>query len=251
MARAQDLRADAMSTFGSSHVSPYQALMWIGWRRPEYISKSKTISISSSLLQAIDDFIDGKEANHSAMTRTQITALVQLKAALEQGSVTASGRHNWTALPKALPAHYWPRLVFINERRAMPDGKYPKEETCVRFKNEPHGHIWSDLQFPADHILSIWPMQSAPIKKPTQNHHVPRLASDMIIHRAIKAVYDEKEKAGSKPPNLVEIIEPVKERVRDEGYEATGHRIQQLAEAPQHKKRRRKPGATLASEKPR
>jgi hypothetical protein len=69
------------------------------------------------------------------------------------------------------------------------------------------------------------------------------------INAAISAVYDDAEAAKKKAPNTKEIVRPVKDRLATQGFEASGRFIQELANAPIHKKRRRKPGATIASEK--
>ena len=75
-----------------------------------------------------------------------------------------------------------------------------------------------------------------------------RAAPDPAIHKAITAAYDNAETASAKPPNLREIIEPVQAILREQGYKASGSRIQELADAPQHQGRRRRPGKTVASE---
>ncbi len=76
-----------------------------------------------------------------------------------------------------------------------------------------------------------------------------RAAPDPAIHKAITAAYDNAETASAKPPNLREIIEPVQAILREQGHKASGSRIQELADAPQHQGRRRRPWAkTVASE---
>jgi hypothetical protein len=76
-----------------------------------------------------------------------------------------------------------------------------------------------------------------------------RRAPDPEIHKAITKAYDDAKAAGTKPPNVIEIINPVQALLRAAGYQATGLHIRDLASADQHKKRRRKPGKTIASEK--
>jgi hypothetical protein len=76
-----------------------------------------------------------------------------------------------------------------------------------------------------------------------------RWAAPSQIEQAITAVYDEAEGAGSKPPNVRQIVKPVLQRLAAAGYIATGARIEKIAGADHHKKRRRLPGKTLASEK--
>jgi hypothetical protein len=69
------------------------------------------------------------------------------------------------------------------------------------------------------------------------------------IHKMISAVYDGAEAAGEKPPNLVQIIQPVQDLLRKKRYRASGKLIQELAQDAQHAARRRKPRLTVASEK--
>jgi hypothetical protein len=76
-----------------------------------------------------------------------------------------------------------------------------------------------------------------------------RNAPDAIINETIRAVYDDAERAGQKAPNVKEVVKPVQAKLRDQGFEASSRRIQELADAKEYKKRRRKPGPTLASEK--
>jgi hypothetical protein len=78
-----------------------------------------------------------------------------------------------------------------------------------------------------------------------------RQAPDDQIHQTITAVYDSADEAGEKPPNIKQIAEPVVRRLMVAGYTASGARIARLADADRHKKRRRPPGKTLASEKSR
>jgi hypothetical protein len=77
-------------------------------------------------------------------------------------------------------------------------------------------------------------------------------ASERRIYAAITKAYDEAEDAGSKPPNVKEIVAPVKAILNKAGYEASGNQIQKLAGDPQHAARRGKVGVrrkTLTSEK--
>jgi hypothetical protein len=76
-----------------------------------------------------------------------------------------------------------------------------------------------------------------------------RRASDRRIHAAITTVYNEAERTGRKPPNKKEVREPVQHELGKTRHTASGNHIMKLADAPQHARRRRKPGKTLASEK--
>jgi hypothetical protein len=78
-----------------------------------------------------------------------------------------------------------------------------------------------------------------------------RPASDRQIHVAITTVYNEAERTGTKPPNIKEVREPVQHELRKTRHTASGNHIMRLAGEPQHNRRRRKPGKTLASEKKR
>jgi hypothetical protein len=76
-----------------------------------------------------------------------------------------------------------------------------------------------------------------------------RKAPEAVIHGTIREVYDDAERAHQKPPNVIEIIKLVKGKLHDKGFKASGRHIRQLADDKEHQKRRRKPGATVASEK--
>jgi hypothetical protein len=74
-------------------------------------------------------------------------------------------------------------------------------------------------------------------------------ANDGKIHETITAAYDTAAATGQKPPNIKEIVAPVRAILRKRGYEASGRHIQELAGGARHAGRRRKPGPTVASEK--
>jgi hypothetical protein len=74
-------------------------------------------------------------------------------------------------------------------------------------------------------------------------------APETRIDEAINAEYDAADQKGLKPPNLKELVAPVQKRLEAQGLHASGRQIQRLADAEKFKKRRRKPGATVASEK--
>jgi hypothetical protein len=76
-----------------------------------------------------------------------------------------------------------------------------------------------------------------------------RMAPPSMINTEIGDAYSAAERASQKPPNIKEIAKMVKLSLREKGYQASVPKIQELASAPKHKKRRRKPGATVASEK--
>jgi hypothetical protein len=76
-----------------------------------------------------------------------------------------------------------------------------------------------------------------------------RNAPDPKIINAIRQVYNDARLAGQKPPNIKEIIKPVQLALQSEGLAASGKRIQELASDGEFKKLRRKPGATVTSER--
>jgi hypothetical protein len=76
-----------------------------------------------------------------------------------------------------------------------------------------------------------------------------RPASNSKINATIKDEYDKAESANEKPPNLRQIAQRVQKRLRSEGLYASHNRIQGLAGAEEFRKRRRKPGVTVRSEK--
>jgi hypothetical protein len=74
-------------------------------------------------------------------------------------------------------------------------------------------------------------------------------ASNSMIHDAISDAYSENERAGLKPPNIKEIASLVQSKLAAKGYATSGRQIQKFADADKYKKRRRKPGPTLANER--
>ena len=86
-----------------------------------------------------------------------------------------------------------------------------------------------------------------------QNHEAAsiklRKAQDRVIEDEVRRVYDIADNEGSKPPNIKEVPKLVKARLRDIGQAASATKIQEIAERPEFKRRRRLPGKTLSSEK--
>jgi hypothetical protein len=66
------------------------------------------------------------------------------------------------------------------------------------------------------------------------------------INSTINAVYNEAEAAGHKPPNVKEIVAPVQEKLKAQGFETSDRQIENLAGAKVYQKRRWKPGETVA-----
>jgi hypothetical protein len=75
-----------------------------------------------------------------------------------------------------------------------------------------------------------------------------QMAPPAIIDTEISDAYSTAERSRQKPPNVKEIAKVVQDRLRTKGYQASLAQIQELADAEKHKRRRRKPGATVASE---
>jgi len=73
----------------------------------------------------------------------------------------------------------------------------------------------------------------------------PRLKVD----EAISAVYDEAQARGEKPPNLAELVAPVKLKLKQQGLGAAKTKIQEIADDPKHADRRGDIGVTLKSKK--
>ncbi len=68
------------------------------------------------------------------------------------------------------------------------------------------------------------------------------------IHKAITAVYNDAEAHGRKPPNIKELPGAVQPLLKARGYQTSSRNIQILGDCPEHKRRRRPPGKTLASQ---
>jgi hypothetical protein len=87
-----------------------------------------------------------------------------------------------------------------------------------------------------------------------QRNRSPRqskpLASTAMINNAIRSEYNDATAARAKPPNIRELGAPVQRRLDREGFYASKRRIQLLGEAAEFKLRRRPPGRTLKSERP-
>jgi len=76
-----------------------------------------------------------------------------------------------------------------------------------------------------------------------------RQAPRSVIHKAIKAAYDNAEADGSKPPNIKELPAVVRPLLEAKGYNASGKLIMLLGSAEQHARRRRPPVKTVRSER--
>jgi hypothetical protein len=74
-------------------------------------------------------------------------------------------------------------------------------------------------------------------------------APDRIVIEAIRCVYDAAEKGGTKTPNIKQLPAAVQPIVQQQGYYSSGRHIMRLGDAEEFKRRRRRPGKTLASER--
>jgi hypothetical protein len=86
---------------------------------------------------------------------------------------------------------------------------------------------------------------TAPHEATNELAHVSRSK----LNETIRAVYDEAESKQQKPPNLNEIVKPVKDRLIKESFEATGREIQAAAGAKEFAQRRLAAGAVWANSK--
>jgi len=76
-----------------------------------------------------------------------------------------------------------------------------------------------------------------------------RYASRRLIDQIITETYDEEAKNNRKPPNILEIVKPVQNKLKALDFVASGSLIMQIADDPKHAARRGKPGQTMASKK--
>jgi hypothetical protein len=86
------------------------------------------------------------------------------------------------------------------------------------------------------------------VQQTTITHQTLRRALDKQIHEAIEAVYKQ---AGDRPPNIKKIAVPVLKILHGFGVNASKAHIEEIADLPVHKARRRPPGATYKSERDR
>jgi hypothetical protein len=68
-----------------------------------------------------------------------------------------------------------------------------------------------------------------PTEVPRQQAPKLRKAPKPEIRKAMQAVYDDAESGGTKPPNIVQIVEPVLARLRAGGFTATQRPVQAVA----------------------
>lgn len=257
----------------SRYLTIWQVHQWILRRDPEILRQTKfaPLAIDDSLLKVL---VYTRRSDPSTLRFSDLPdynlvgspaaeGLLQLLAALESGRAKVTGRLLWNGNPRGLPAHYWPHMTLTNRFQFGTTGE---KQTCAWLQtNWGGGRYWSDLLFEAASVLAVWPGTDE--KSPEQpeegsafDEHrncrlrindpkKPRSAPDALIQKTIGKVYDAADRTGRKPPNIREIVKPVKKELDAAGYEASGRHIQELAGANVYRSRRRKPGATVSSEK--
>jgi hypothetical protein len=93
------------------------------------------------------------------------------------------------------------------------------------------GRLWQDREIRWADFYRLWPPQRHDIKP-------LRPAPVEVINNAIGAVYDDADKDQEKPPNLNEVVQPVKVKLADLGFKASKRSIQDLASKEPHSNRR-------------
>jgi len=126
------------------------------------------------------------------------------------------------------------RLRAFREGAAVPREAWAGEPLDLRFQ----------VHFRREDVLELWPASTpasqtlsiAPSPQAAANQF--RKAPDVQIHDAITAIYDEREAADRKPPNIREVGPLVRDRLHDHNVTASLRRIEDLAGDVRHKARR-------------
>jgi hypothetical protein len=153
-----------------------------------------------------------------------------LVLALEDGCI--AGRYSDTG--EKINAGNWFRVTFVGPEPLLGAGRR------VDLRRADLEKLWPDPT--AVRGCGKAAASATPEKEPL------RPAAKSEIHRAIGEAYDAAAVSDDKPPNLKEIAAPVQAILCERGYQASGNQIQQFARDPCYAGRRRKAGATLASE---
>jgi hypothetical protein len=109
------------------------------------------------------------------------------------------------------------------------------------------------LDFARRHKLrppSWWADASKGGTQPSRSQVELKPASTAMINEAIRCAYDAAEAAGTKQSNIKELPAAVQPLLQQRGFFASKRRIMQLGDAEEFKRRRRPPGKTLKSERP-
>jgi hypothetical protein len=85
--------------------------------------------------------------------------------------------------------------------------------------------------------------------QPSQSQLKLKPAPDRIVIEAIRCAYDAARDEGRNPPNIKQLAAAVQPILQERGFSTSGRHIQQLGDADEFKRRRRRPGKTIASER--
>jgi hypothetical protein len=109
----------------------------------------------------------------------------------------------------------------------------------------------ADLEWWLDNRLQWWLStvweSPDPSEAPSVTPIRGRPAGSPAIRDAIRAVYDEAERTGEKPPNINEIAAPVQAKLTADGRGASKRQIQKIADEPEFAARRGPLGVTIAA----
>jgi hypothetical protein len=152
----------------------------------------------------------------------------------------------WRPADYSDPFEEWPQLA--RDIRIATDHAGRKLR-CVYFAGNPVRHKVDLSDFAEWWTASLG--RKLPVRFPQMEPIATGPAEDLRpapfakIDNAIAAVYDEAKAQGKKPPNLIEVVAPVKDKLREQRLSASRERIQEIARDPKHSSRRGKIGVTL------
>jgi hypothetical protein len=96
---------------------------------------------------------------------------------------------------------------------------------------------------------SWWSAATKGGSEPSRAPEELKPASEAMIKEEMWSVCNAEQAAGRKEPNVKELSAAVQPRLQRKGRRASRRSIEKLAEAPEFKRRRRRPGKTVASER--
>jgi hypothetical protein len=147
---------------------------------------------------------------------------------------------------RALPVNDQMSSIPARIEREISSAMKVEIDHCSYIRDQFGRYLWSNVEIRWRECASYCKANLLPAAERTSTYS--RAPKDMINEK-IRAEYDQAETEQWKPPNLREIIEPVQEALRAEGFDTSGKHIQELARAEEFKKRRRKPGPTVKSDR--
>jgi hypothetical protein len=176
--------------------------------------------------------------------------------------------HRWKRWPWAVelvPA--WAKELAGASKREQIEGElwhYLYEDLSNGLFDEPSGRRTDEegrlllakevvLDFARRHELpppSWWSDATKRVRQPSRSPVELKLAPRAIIIEASNSAYDAAEAADWKPPNIKELSAAVQSLLQQKGYRASGLYIQQIGKAEEFRHRRRLPGKTVTSERP-